>query len=165
MGYYFHAFRLTLYYLYFFNEIKGKKNITRYREIMNQICAFGGDTDTNASIVGTVIGPLIGFRNFGQNEFQIMIRLVPKNRFVFSPGLMILYVHYLKMNINNQEKRKIFLIMILNMMIEKIDTNNLDQVFSVNKSVKKINNTFINNYGNKYNTINNYEYNKNIWYK
>ena len=132
MGFYFHAFRLTLYYLYFFDEINPKKNITKYREIMNQICSFGGDTDTNAAIVGTVIGPLIGFKNFGNKELLTMVKLVPKKRLVYSPGLMILYVHYLRMNKSNNEKRKNFLLMILKMMLEKIDVKNLDSVFSLN---------------------------------
>lgn len=70
MGHYFHAFRLTLYYLNFFDEIKVPYNVTKYREIMNQICSFGGDTDTNCAIVGKVIGPFIGFKNFGEREFQ-----------------------------------------------------------------------------------------------
>jgi hypothetical protein len=146
MGFYFHAFRLTLYYLYFFDEIKSNK-YTKYREIMNQICSFGGDTDTNAAIVGTVIGPLIGFKNFGDKEFLAMVKLVPRKRLVYSPGLMILYVHYVKMNKNNEEKRKNFLIMILNMMLNKIDINNLNSVFSldsdnigINESENNINN-------------------------
>ena len=63
---------------------------------MNQICAFGGDTDTNAAIVGTVIGPLIGYKYFGEEDLQTMISLVPKKRCIFSPALMIIYVYYLK---------------------------------------------------------------------
>ena len=65
MGFYVHAFRLTLYYLAYFDEIEETNNFTKYRIIMNQICNYGGDTDTNAAIVGTVIGPLIGLKNFG----------------------------------------------------------------------------------------------------
>ena len=161
MGHYFHAFRLTLYYLYFFDEIKVPYNVTKYREIMNQICSFGGDTDTNCAIVGTVIGPLVGFKNFGEREFLTMVRLVPKKRCVYSSGLMILYVHYLKMNKNNQEKKKIFLNMILKMMLEKIDINNLDKVFSVNKFKNDINFNAI-NYTNteKYNLEKGYQYYK-----
>ena len=41
---------------------------------MNQICDFGGNTDSNAFIVGTVIGPLIGYFNFG-NYFLTIISL------------------------------------------------------------------------------------------
>ena len=133
MGFYFHAFRLTLYYLFFFNEIKAENHFTKFRVIMNQICSFGGDTDTNAAIVGTVIGPLIGYKNFGDKEFLKMVSLVPKNRFIYSPGLMVLYINYLEMNKGNEES-KIFLTIILNMMFEKIDPNNLNNFFLIKKT-------------------------------
>ena len=44
---------------------------------MNQICAFGGDTDTKAAIVGTVFGHLIGYKYFGEEDLQTMRSLVP----------------------------------------------------------------------------------------
>jgi hypothetical protein len=40
MGFYYHAFRLTLYYLYYFDKIKGDYNYSKYRTIKNQICGF-----------------------------------------------------------------------------------------------------------------------------
>ena len=46
---------------------------------MNIICNCGGDTDTNAAIVGCVIGPLIGFDNFGRDIvtfFQLKILII-----------------------------------------------------------------------------------------
>ena len=84
MGYYVHAFRLTLYYLYYFDKYSSddKNNYTKYRVIMNEICTFGGDTDTNAAIVGAVLGPLIGYKNFGK-EFKKMIIIISENRYIF----------------------------------------------------------------------------------
>ena len=98
---------------------------------MNQICCFGGDTDTNAAIVGAVIGPLIGYKNFGEKDFEKMVSLVPKKRFIFTPALMVIYVHFLKDNINNGGKLRMnFLKMIIYILFEKIDVNNLSQIFS-----------------------------------
>ena len=131
MGLYYHAFRLTLYYLYFFDEIKEEEKTTKYRTIMNQICNFGGDTDTNAAIVGTVIGPLIGYHNFGKDEFYTMVSLIPKKRYIYSPALMVIFVYFLKDNINNNKEFKAnFLKMLLTMLYEKIDINNLKNIFT-----------------------------------
>ena len=129
MGFYYHAFRLTLYYLYYFDEIQEINNVTKYRTIMNQICAFGGDTDTNAAIVGTVIGPLVGYKNFGNNDFETMVSLVPKKRFVYSPSLMAIYVYFIKDNNNKGKSEKNFLKMLLTLAFKKIDVNNLDDIF------------------------------------
>ena len=127
MDYYIHAFRLTLYYLYFFNEINKEKEYSKFRVIMNQICSFGGDTDTNAAIVGAVIGPLIGYKDFCDDEFLKMVSLVPKNRFVFSPALMIIYVYFLKNNMNNTDhlKGKYFIRTLLYLLNEQIDLNDI----------------------------------------
>ena len=130
MGFYFHAFRLTLYYLYFFNEIKEEKKFNKIRTIMNQICNFGGDTDTNAAIVGTVIGPLIGYKNFG-GEFEKMVTLIPKNRFIYSPFFMIIYVYFIKDNIDNKGKLNYnFLKMFLTATFDKIDVNHINNIFT-----------------------------------
>ena len=136
MGYYVHAFRLTLYYLSYFDEIEPDSKYTKYRIIMNQICTYGGDTDTNAAIVGAVIGPLIGYNNFGNEDFKKMVKLVPKKRFIFSPALMVLYVYFLKQS-NNEGKIKNkmnFLRMLLKVSYEKIDLEILNEINSVNKN-------------------------------
>ena len=96
MGYYFHALKLTLYFLCQFENLKKKIGIKKlYKEIMNQICDLGGDTDTNCCIVGTVIGPLIGMSYFG-SKFNIMLELIPPNRAIYSVALAFLFVLYLK---------------------------------------------------------------------
>ena len=130
MGFYYHAFRLTLYYLYYFDEIQEANNFTKYRTIMNQICSFGGDTDTNAAIVGTVIGPLIGYKLFGDEEFETMVNLVPKKRFIFSPALMLIYVYFIKDNNNKGKFEMNFLKMFLSLILTEIDVNNLNDIFT-----------------------------------
>ena len=95
MGYYIHAFKLTLYFLCQFEYIETNHPEKKYREIMNQICNIGGDTDTNCCIVGAVIGPLIGMKYFGK-ELNTMIELIPPGREIYSVALIVLFVIYLK---------------------------------------------------------------------
>ena len=156
MGYYIHAFRLTLYYVYFFNEIQQEKEFSKFRVIMNQICSFGGDTDTNAAIVGAVIGPLIGYKNFCDEEFLKMVSLIPKNRFIFSPALMIIYVYFLKNNINNNNhKGKYFIRILLKLLYDNID---LTDIINSGKLNEENNNK--NNNAKKEDTINKEKANK-----
>jgi ADP-ribosylglycohydrolase len=70
MGYYIHAFKLCIYYLRKYKNIAKNENNNLYKEIIFDICDFGGDTDTNAAIVGTMIGPLIGYKKFPKDYFQ-----------------------------------------------------------------------------------------------
>ena len=125
MGYYLHAFKLTLYYLCQFDVIEYQHIERKYKTIMNQICNLGGDTDTNCCIVGTIIGPLIGMANFG-NEFYKMLELVPPNREIYSVSLVLLFIVYLKKS-NRDEKLlqndKYFLQQILTMLYGNIELN------------------------------------------
>ena len=98
IGWYGHSFKLTLYYLINF-ELYEKNP---FRTIMDEICNFGGDTDTNACIVGCVIGPLVGMKNFG-DKFDKVISLIPKNRAIYSILLMVPYVFYLKYSNRNDK--------------------------------------------------------------
>ena len=105
-GYYGHAYKLTLYYLYIFDKIPETNNISKYRYIMNEICDFGGDADTNCAIVGTVIGPLIGYNNFDKEDFDTFLYHVnvEKGRSHFTTSYMYLYIKYL--DITNKEANK-----------------------------------------------------------
>ena len=72
MGYYMHAFNLSLYYL---NTpwIKQKCVKKVYNNIIFDICDFGGGTDTNTAIVGMIIGSLIGLENFDKKYFEVFL--------------------------------------------------------------------------------------------
>jgi len=123
MGYYIHAFKLTLYFLCQFEYIEQSHPEKKYRAIMDQICNIGGDTDTNCCIVGGVIGPLIGMNNFGK-EFNAMIELIPPYRELYSVALIVLFVIYLKRsnrdnNLINHDRY--FLQQILTMYYSDID--------------------------------------------
>ena len=92
MGYYFHAFRLTIYYLYIFDDLKGN-NV--YNQIIYKICDYGGDTDTNAAIVGMIIGPLIGLENFDRHKLKTFLNFYSKTRLIYTNVLMYFYAKYL----------------------------------------------------------------------
>ena len=124
MGWYKHSLRLILYFVINFGKLEReeeKKDIFRY--IVDNICNIGGDTDTNAAIVGGVIGPLIGYKNF-QVELDVMLK---KGRKVYYPIFMMLYLDFL---IKSNKKRsaynkKNFIKMIVTIMYGKIDENKL----------------------------------------
>ena len=123
MGYYLHALKLTLYFLFQFDYIEQNQPEKKFREIMNQICDLGGDTDTNCCIVGGVLGPLIGMYNFGK-EFNKMVELIPPNREIYSASLALLFVIYLKKSNRNDklvENNKYFLQQILTMLYGDIE--------------------------------------------
>ena len=96
MGFYVHAFRLSLYYLYDFDNYVPMKGFTKYRSIMNDISNFGGDTDTNSAIVGQLIGPLIGFQNFGNKDLELILNHVSPSRFQYSASMAYFFVDYLE---------------------------------------------------------------------
>ena len=99
IGWYGHAFKLTIYYLINFEQIEEKN---RFQNIMEEICNLGGDTDTNCCIVGCVIGPLSGLSNFGA-YFDKVLEVIPRNRYLFSISIMVLYVLYLRRSSRNNE--------------------------------------------------------------
>ena len=107
MGYYVHAIRLSLYYLYDFDNYAPMKGFTKYRSIMNDINNFGGDTDTNSAIVGQLIGPLIGFQNFGTKELKLILNHVSPSRFQYSASMAYFFMDYLEKSKKcNFEKNK-----------------------------------------------------------
>ena len=101
MGYYLHGFRLSIYFLYKYPEMGSNKYNDVYYNIMCEICDYGGDTDTNCAIVGAMIGPLIGYKNFKKSLFETFIRFYPEKRCQFSTAFMYLYVNYLEEKIFN----------------------------------------------------------------
>ena len=92
MGYYFHAFLLTIYYLINYDKYESDSG---YANIMNEICDLGGDTDTNCCIVGGIIGPIFGMANFGPHFYK-SLELIPQKRYIYSIALMVPYIIYLK---------------------------------------------------------------------
>ena len=95
MGYYAHAFKLCIYYLTVIDKRrKIEENI--YIRIIEEICDYGGDTDTNAAIVGTVIGPMIGYTNFTKDKlFENLILFFNPNRLIYSSSFIYFFVEYL----------------------------------------------------------------------
>ena len=73
-----------------------------YYTIMTEICDYGGDTDTNCAIVGTMIGPLIGYKKFKKDLFSIFINYIPPERTQFTSAFIYLYVNYLEQKILNK---------------------------------------------------------------
>ncbi len=65
-----HAFQLMVYFLNGINIISNKDGSIRrekfdydYEEVISRILLLGGDTDTNAKIIGALIGAMKGFDN------------------------------------------------------------------------------------------------------
>ena len=77
------------------------KGFTKYRTIMNDINNFGGDTDTNSAIVGQLIGPLIGFDNFGNKELKFILDHVSPSRFQYSASMVYFYLDFLEKSKKN----------------------------------------------------------------
>lgn len=95
-GYYLHSFRLSVFFLFRLKDIDMSKSKDIYYKIMCNICDLGGDTDTNCAIVGTMIGPLIGYKNFNNNYFDKFIRFIPEKRCQFNSAFMYIYVDLLE---------------------------------------------------------------------
>ena len=102
-GYYVHAFKLCIYYLSVIDKRrKNEKNI--YLKIVQEICDYGGDTDTNAAIVGTVIGPMIGYLNFTNDKlFQNLISFYEPNRIIYTSSLIYFFIEYLDICFNKKK--------------------------------------------------------------
>jgi len=98
MGFYKHAFNLTVYYLSIFDkETKTDKKSLKdfYRDMIFDISDFGGDTDTNGAIVGSVLGPLIGLENLDRKYFDIFLNFYSRERLIYNSAFMYYYAEYL----------------------------------------------------------------------
>ena len=107
MGFYVHAIRLSLYYVYNFDNIVPMKGYTKFRSIMNDISNFGGDTDTNSAIVGQIVGTLIGFENFGNKDMKKVLNHVSPSRFQYSASMIYFFVDYLEKNCDKKNENNI----------------------------------------------------------
>ena len=91
-----HGFKLSVYYLYKYPEMAENQDTDLYYKIMCDVCDYGGDTDTNCAIVGAMIGPLIGYKNFSKELFDTFIKFIPEERCQFNSAFMYVYVDYLE---------------------------------------------------------------------
>ena len=107
MGYYMHGFKLSILYLYKYPDMGENKGEDLYYKIMCDICNRGGDTDTNCAIVGTMIGPLIGYKNFKKNLFNRFITYIPHKRCQFNSAFIYLFVNKLEKIFLNKDNNKI----------------------------------------------------------
>ena len=115
MGYYVHAFKLSLFYLSKIDNLilKNQRNKI-FIKIIEEICDLGGDTDTNGAIVGTLIGPIIGYKNFYDKNnkmetklFETFLKFFDKNRIIYTSSLMYYYVDFLEKNCKNLNNKSL----------------------------------------------------------
>ena len=132
MGFYKHAFNLTVYYLSIFDkETKINKKSLKdfYRDMIFDISDFGGDTDTNGAIVGSVLGPLIGLENLDRKYFDIFLNFYSRERIIYNSAFMYYYAEYLtriengelKLNKNENNVRFFVIDKILKLLNTEID--------------------------------------------
>ena len=96
MGYYIHGFKLSIYCLKKIADMGSEIEYDYYYKLMCEVCDFGGDTDTNCAIVGAMVGPLIGYKNFNSKYFNRFIRFIPEERSQFNSAFMYIYVNCLE---------------------------------------------------------------------
>jgi len=63
MGYIKHAFILSFFHLLLFHKSEAEDAFGFYELALRQTIELGGDTDTNAAIVGAMVGALVGVHN------------------------------------------------------------------------------------------------------
>ena len=71
---------------------------------MFDICDYGGDTDTNCAIVGAMIGPLIGYKNFKKDLFDKFIRFITIRRCQYTSAFIYVYINYLEEKLLNNKQ-------------------------------------------------------------
>ena len=70
MGFIKHAFILTFYFLLIYTKNGGR--LTFY-DAIKEVISLAGDSDTNACIVGGMIGGLLGFKALDENMVKIVL--------------------------------------------------------------------------------------------
>lgn len=135
MGYYRHAFRLTIYYLYYFENYQDLKY--PLDAMADEVCNLGGDTDTNATIIFAVIGPLIGLEKFSK-RFSTIFNVLSIDRYMFSPCLMVLFIYHLLESRNHGKviHKNLFVKTIMTFLLLKFELKTCDKINS--KSDEKI---------------------------
>ena len=107
MGYYIHGFKLSIYYLKKIADMGAAIEDDYYYKLMCEVCDCGGDTDTNCAIVGAMVGPLIGYKNFNNQYFNRFIRFIPEERSQFNSAFMYIYVNCLEEKFLKNQKETI----------------------------------------------------------
>ena len=106
MGYYIHGFRLSVFFIHKYPDMAENKDTDLYYKIMCDICDYGGDTDTNCAIVGAMIGPLIGYKNFKSELFERFIKFIPDKRCQYNSAFMYVYVNYLEEKLKKEKEKE-----------------------------------------------------------
>ena len=106
MGYYLHGFKLSIHFLHKYPDMGKNEDYTLYYKIMCEVCDYGGDTDTNCAIVGAMVGPLIGYKNFSVDLFEKFIRFIPLRRCQYTSAFMYVYINYLEEKLLNEQTQK-----------------------------------------------------------
>lgn len=70
MGFIKHAMILTFYFLLIHTKKGGK--LTHY-DAIKEVISLAGDSDTNACIVGGMMGALLGFQALNENMVKIVL--------------------------------------------------------------------------------------------
>ena len=123
MGYYLHGFKLSVLFLYKYPDMAQNNNKDLYDKIMCDVCDYGGDTDTNCAIVGAMIGPLIGYKNFKKDLFDKFIRFIPIRRCQYTSAFMYVYIDYLEEKLLNNKQGN----------TEIKDNNNINMIYKEEK--------------------------------
>ena len=99
-GYYLHSLFLSFYFLKNFSIYDNYWNT--YEEIILTVCDLGGDTDTNAAILGGVLGAGFGFNQLSNKVDEMLKCSIIADRWrsdekrgLYSPGLILFVIQEL----------------------------------------------------------------------
>ncbi len=92
-GHYLHALMLCFFFVKNINVYLYETNT--YDEIILTVCDLGGDTDTNAAILGGVLAAGLGFKGFSNKIIQMLECVIStgsrndERRGIYSPGFIV----------------------------------------------------------------------------